>query len=356
MGAAHIEFDDTDDKVKMAGQLAHLAGFSIGCIGLVDHADRQLVKGWISRASGVDAPAKSEALDVISKALRTSLSLGRDDTITKCLNGHLPMTQPTFIQCNQYAICIGNPVGNIAPMIAFVARSGPQQAPSAPRNVAELGLTYADQLLKEFLSSREEQGKLEIPEIILRSISFGLAVVDAHGTMCYMTDSSKSWLQSNKDMHVVNNRIVASSSHDQLMLSAAITDAVGEESKTSVLRLGTPEGQMQTVTVMPITESRELALLVFGRETIDDTFIRDLLLETYGLTLAERKLAQQLLCGKSLSRAAEDSNLKISTARSYLKTIFAKTGINRQSQLITLYHNMLPPLRMRLPERKRSIS
>jgi len=52
-----------------------------------------------------------------------------------------------------------------------------------------------------------------------------------------------------------------------------------------------------------------------------------------------------LLSGKTLAVAAEESNLTISTARSYLKTIFAKTGIHRQSQLISLYHTLLPPIK-----------
>lgn len=344
MCAAHIEFDDTDCKVKMAEQLAQSAGFSIGCIGLLDCTDKRLAKAWIGSADAENALTRSDALDIISRVLRISLSLDQEET------------EPTFIQCKQYLICIGARVGDIAPVVAFFGNCTPQKTSGVQRSMAKVGLTYTDQLLQEHLSSPEKPVQLEIPEIILRSISFGLAVVDAHGVMSYMTDSSKNWLQSNKDMHVVNDRIVASSPQDQILLSAAITDAVGKESKTSVLRLGTAEGQMQTVTVMPISETRELALLVFGRETIDDTVIRDLLLETYGLTQAERKLAQQLLCGKSLHRAAEDSNLKISTARSYLKTIFAKTGINRQSQLITLYHNMLPPVRFSMPRQKHSVS
>ena len=61
-----------------------------------------------------------------------------------------------------------------------------------------------------------------------------------------------------------------------------------------------------------------------------------LLSETFGLTSAEAKLAATLSDGTSLNAAAEELNISRLTARSQLKTVFAKTDTHRQSQLVAL--------------------
>lgn len=57
---------------------------------------------------------------------------------------------------------------------------------------------------------------------------------------------------------------------------------------------------------------------------------------TYGLSPAESKLAVILAEGCRPEEAAERLSISIHTARAQLKSIFAKTGTNRQSQLVSL--------------------
>lgn len=61
-----------------------------------------------------------------------------------------------------------------------------------------------------------------------------------------------------------------------------------------------------------------------------------LLQECFDLTSAEVKLAQNLARGLSLEEAARHLNIKMSTARSQLAAIFAKTGSQRQGKLIAI--------------------
>jgi DNA-binding CsgD family transcriptional regulator len=56
----------------------------------------------------------------------------------------------------------------------------------------------------------------------------------------------------------------------------------------------------------------------------------------FDLTPAEAKLAASLASGQALKSAAEASEIKFSTARSYLEQIFRKTGTKQQSQLVAL--------------------
>ena len=69
------------------------------------------------------------------------------------------------------------------------------------------------------------------------------------------------------------------------------------------------------------------------------------LAKLYGLTPAEERLALEILSGKALADAADALNIKGHTARSYLKRVFAKTGVKRQAELVSRLMADAPPLR-----------
>jgi DNA-binding CsgD family transcriptional regulator len=60
------------------------------------------------------------------------------------------------------------------------------------------------------------------------------------------------------------------------------------------------------------------------------------LLQLYGLTPAESRLAAKIAQGRSLEEAATMLNIKTQTARSYIKRILCKTGTKRQVELVRL--------------------
>jgi DNA-binding CsgD family transcriptional regulator len=56
----------------------------------------------------------------------------------------------------------------------------------------------------------------------------------------------------------------------------------------------------------------------------------------FGLTKAEARLALRLAEGASLASAAEAFNVKMTTVRSQLQQVFAKTGASRQTELVAM--------------------
>lgn len=58
--------------------------------------------------------------------------------------------------------------------------------------------------------------------------------------------------------------------------------------------------------------------------------------QLFGLTTAEARLALLLANGLSLEQAAEELNITRNTGRAHLRSIFAKTGVGQQSQLVSL--------------------
>ena len=60
------------------------------------------------------------------------------------------------------------------------------------------------------------------------------------------------------------------------------------------------------------------------------------LAEQYGLTPAEGRLAAKLTALRSVEQASDELCISVHTARSQLKSIFAKTGVQSQSELLML--------------------
>jgi DNA-binding CsgD family transcriptional regulator len=54
------------------------------------------------------------------------------------------------------------------------------------------------------------------------------------------------------------------------------------------------------------------------------------------LTPAETRLAIALFKGQSVEAYAKDTGISINTARWYVKQIYAKTGVKRQTELIRM--------------------
>ena len=70
-----------------------------------------------------------------------------------------------------------------------------------------------------------------------------------------------------------------------------------------------------------------------------------LLRALFDLSPAEAKLAAALASGRTLKQAAEDGQIRFSTARSYMEAIFRKTGVRQQSQLVALLNSAQPLIR-----------
>ncbi|MDX1734302.1 MAG: helix-turn-helix transcriptional regulator [Halioglobus sp.] len=64
----------------------------------------------------------------------------------------------------------------------------------------------------------------------------------------------------------------------------------------------------------------------------------------FGLTTAEAKLALALANGQSLDEASAALSISRNTARSHLRSVFAKTGVSRQAGLVRLILRSVAPL------------
>jgi DNA-binding CsgD family transcriptional regulator len=58
--------------------------------------------------------------------------------------------------------------------------------------------------------------------------------------------------------------------------------------------------------------------------------------QVFGITRSEARVANRLMCGESLQDIAGALGVSVGTVRSQIKALFAKTGTNRQAELVRL--------------------
>jgi DNA-binding CsgD family transcriptional regulator/PAS domain-containing protein len=76
----------------------------------------------------------------------------------------------------------------------------------------------------------------------------------------------------------------------------------------------------------------------------------ELLSGLYRLTPAESRLAMSLGEGRELRRACHEASITYATGRAHLRSIFCKTGVRRQSELISLFLGIACPFNSALPK------
>lgn len=122
-----------------------------------------------------------------------------------------------------------------------------------------------------------------------------------------------------------------------------------ERKNRTFVRLKTGVSQRKVV-VFLIAIRPEVVLGTFGHAPLalvtfhDTDQYRDLdpfiVGELYDLTPAEAKIATRVAQGMSLEQIADDCKIALSTVRTQLYAVFAKTGVSRQAELVSLLSSL----------------
>lgn len=118
-------------------------------------------------------------------------------------------------------------------------------------------------------------------------------------------------------------------------LQAAI--ARGATGRRSLVHLATLEGRTLAVAVVPVKatagEDRRCAL-VFSRASVCDALMLGFFARKHGITPAEELVLASLCAGLSAPRIAEQLNVAVSTVRSHVRSICAKTRTGSVRELV----------------------
>jgi len=185
-------------------------------------------------------------------------------------------------------------------------------------------------------------------------LSVATLVLDESGSVLRVNPVAQSILASGDGLKLVGGRLEATYPSDNRELQRLIRSAFSEDTlKTAeAMSVTRPSGQVNLgLVVEPIPsmdwadEKGKPAALVYIRDAASKSLASEVVTkQLFNLTKAETALAMELANGLSLEEAAEILNIRRNTARAHLRSIFSKTGVRRQTELVRILLNSVVAL------------
>lgn len=183
----------------------------------------------------------------------------------------------------------------------------------------------------------------------LDQLLVGVMVFNSAGALLSLNRTAASIISANDGIATAGHRISLANARENDSLHELLNGAsparrmlMPRSGKLAVTR---PSGRRPfELTLTPIhssgaswTGQADATTVVFVNDPErTESTLRHVLETWYRLTPAESRLAVRIGAGESLTEAAGRLSITRSTAREYLKRIFAKTEVRRQSQLVSL--------------------
>ncbi|CAN7354581.1 helix-turn-helix transcriptional regulator [Pseudomonas umsongensis] len=185
-------------------------------------------------------------------------------------------------------------------------------------------------------------------------LSVATLVLDESGSVLQINPVAQEILARSDGLKLVGGRLEATYPSDnrelQRLIRAAFSpDAPKDAEAMSVTR---PSGLVALGVVVEsirsldwAEEKGQPAALVYIRDASSKSLASEVVTkQLFNLTKAETALAMELANGLSLEEAAEVLNIRRNTARAHLRSIFSKTGVRRQTELVRILLNSVVAL------------
>ena len=209
-------------------------------------------------------------------------------------------------------------------------------------DVAELAGLYphVHRAFELHWAQRSTAEQLRIFHQSLDGLDFGVVFIDPAGSLRHANAAanqmmSQPWLGAL--MGGLGKRVPSSSGLAQLTQSCAAGEGGALSVGSGSQRLFALALPLDTPVTTPAGETRTSSvMLVLIDPGKQPRAALDFVVQTFGLSKAEARLLPLLFDNRSTAEMAVALDIKISTLRSQLSAIFAKTGTTRQQELIRL--------------------
>jgi DNA-binding CsgD family transcriptional regulator len=187
-------------------------------------------------------------------------------------------------------------------------------------------------------------------------LSIATMILDESSMVLELNPVAQEILSSNDGLKLVGGRLEATYPSDNRELQRVLRSVAfrqGAEGGTAeAMSISRPSGQVSFGLVVEPIPSQELvegkgrpAAVVYIRDAVGKSQASSLVTkQLFNLTPAETGLALELANGLSLEEAAEALNIRRNTARAHLRSIFSKTGVRRQTELVRIMLNSVVAL------------
>jgi DNA-binding CsgD family transcriptional regulator/PAS domain-containing protein len=185
-------------------------------------------------------------------------------------------------------------------------------------------------------------------------LSVATLVLDESGSVLRINPVAQEILASSDGLKLVGGRLEATYPSDNRELQRLIRSAFSPDSPkgAEAMSVARPSGLVSLGLVVEsipsldwAEEKGQPAALVYIRDSVSKSLASEVVTkQLFNLTKAETALAMELANGLSLEEAAEALNIRRNTARAHLRSIFSKTGVRRQTELVRILLNSVVAL------------
>jgi len=170
-------------------------------------------------------------------------------------------------------------------------------------------------------SIENNQGNSEVYESVLDQLHVGVIVLDENRRMLRCNQTAKNLLKEGSSLRIRAHGLEIGNRLDNSMLQK---------------KLSTHTTGLTTMSISRAPGQRKLGLMIRGVSLPEASEGRGC---PAWMIPAEATLALKLANGHSLDDAAELLNIRRNTARAHLRSIFAKSGVTRQAELVRVILN-----------------
>lgn len=230
----------------------------------------------------------------------------------------------------------------------------PESSPNfseADRALCKLLLPHLKRALNLHLSINKDRKVSALYSHAMAQLMVAAIVLDENRNVLDCNPMAKAILELGDGLRITGQQLEATYVNDNRNLQRLVRDALAHKTSSvgliEAMSVSRPSGKVswgvvvQAITPDQWTEGKHrpcVAVFVRDAEGKAHPPVK-LAQQLFQLTPAETALAIQLANGLSLEEAGEVLNIRRNTARAHLRSIFSKTGVRRQTELVRIFLN-----------------
>ena len=341
-------------------------GSAVGEVSSLAHHDREFrepIDVWLAHYNSACVElrlrhyARPETNPVVRAAPRSSpCAWFRAGSSSPTGNSRDPACQATLIAQDLYHGCIA-PLHRTEPLLSALEVYRPRRArdfaASELRMLGRLVPHIANALRVNWCVGASQTHQRQAEEA-LNQLNAGLFLLENDGQIVFANRMAQALLRKGDEIKAREGKLVATRQRDHALFSEFIVRAAGQATDihtVQAIRIERDAGRRPLQTwAAPLprhpgnflrqSSPSDLMLVVIDPELSAAPPI-EALRALYGLTDAEARLTCALLEGTQFEDYAERVGISMNTARTHLKSVFAKTDTDRQAELMRLLSRSL---------------
>jgi DNA-binding CsgD family transcriptional regulator len=251
----------------------------------------------------------------------------------------------------EYSLVVSIPEDD-GTLIMFGAFRGPQSTWFREQEVEAFGELIPH--VKQAVALSEHLARVDLINRIafeaLDGISIGILLVDENARLVHANATAQRIVDMGDGLYLHGGTLAVSAKEENTALRRAVWESVAEaragriapgEALAITRRSGAEPFPALVATLWGNhlryglgRLDRPLAVVFVTIPEEPQEAPAELLRRLFGLTLAEARLCERLVLGRTVEEAAKDLGIVTDTARVHLKHIFDKTGVGRQAELV----------------------